>query len=105
VLVKDASTANHLFRIAQEAIANAVRHARAKHIEIHLSASKDQLLLGVADDGVGIRQARRPRKGIGLRIMNYRAELISGTLVVQKRAEGGTEVVCTVNLNLHKHAT
>lgn len=101
VLVKDFAAANHLYRIAQEAVANAVRHARASRIEVHLSASKDQLLLGVADDGIGIRKPRCARKGIGLRIMSYRAELISGTLSVQKRAQRGTEVVCTVNRHRH----
>ncbi len=99
--VKDVNVANHLYRIAQEAVSNAVRHAHAQRIEIRLSRNENQLVLGVSDDGTGIAARRRSTKGIGMRIMAYRADLISGTLVIAPRPGGGTEVVCAVNRRNH----
>lgn len=96
VLVDDNAAATHLYRIAQEAVNNAVKHGKAKRIEIGLTSTEGRISLAVHDDGVGI--ARSPRtKGMGLRIMRYRAGMIGGSLVVQKGAHGGTTVVCSVH--------
>ncbi|MBI3878206.1 MAG: response regulator [Verrucomicrobia bacterium] len=97
VLVPDNMTATHLYRIAQEAVSNALKHAQATRLRISLCTTPTSLVLAVEDDGVGFRQTAGGRKGMGMRIMSYRAGMIGGTFVVQKRAGNGTTVVCTVH--------
>lgn len=97
VPVSDPNTATHLFRIAQEAVSNALKHASAKSIVISLGSLPGRLLLAVRDDGAGMPARAKPRTGLGLRIMRHRAGLIGGTLAVQREAGGGTAVVCTVH--------
>lgn len=94
VLVRDILVATHLFRIAQEAVNNAVKHAGCKRIRITLADTPERLLLAVKDDGVGLRRARS--SGIGLHVMHYRAHAIRGSLVIQSAPGRGTEVVCSV---------
>jgi len=94
LLVGNAETANHLYRIAQEAVHNAVRHGRAKQIGIELSRNRQCAKLKVFDNGKGIGTLSPRRKGLGLRIMQYRASLLGGTVLVRRRPEGGTEVSC-----------
>ena len=96
VLIQRQSAANHLYRIAQEAVNNAMKHGKPTRIRIKLAATAQRVVLGVRDNGVGIRQQTRPGRGMGLHVMQYRADAISGSLVVQKHPQGGTEVVCTV---------
>jgi PAS domain S-box-containing protein len=93
VLMRDSATATHLYRIAQEAVSNAVRHGRAKHVEIDLSARKEGIVLTVDDDGVGL-PPDRDGGGMGLRIMDHRAKAIGGRLYIGPRDQGGTRVVC-----------
>ncbi len=88
----------HLFRIAQEAVSNAVRHSGATRIEINLRTMGQDIILGVTDNGRGIKRAERRRRGMGLRVMQYRAGSIGGSLVVQHPVEGGTAIVCTVRV-------
>src|SRR5207247_2151044 len=66
--VIDTASATHLFRIAQEAVSNALRHGRAPQIQITLRATPDALTLGVQDDGVGIPAAAIEDKGLGIRL-------------------------------------
>ena len=94
--IADPAAAQHLYRIAQEAIHNAVKHAKAQTIRIQLQAQGDCILLVVQDDGVGILPARLRGAGMGLENMKARAELIGGSLEIQPRPEGGTTVTCTV---------
>lgn len=96
ILVQDTVTAGHLFRIAQEAVTNAIKHGRARHIQIRLRISKGRLHLVVADDGAGIRMPAPNRTGLGLRIMQYRADLIRGRFAIMKRRRGGTQVSCSI---------
>jgi len=107
VLVADNTVATHLYRIAQEATTNAIKHGRAQRIEIRLSSVPERLTLAVSDDGVGIdiKSGRRHQKGMGLRIMNHRVGMIGGTIAVQKKRGGGTEVVCTMHINGGVNAT
>ena len=100
VLVPDHSVAIHLYRIAQEAVGNAVKHGTASSINIRLAAADNGLRLGVTDNGIGIPRRIPPQRGLGLRIMQYRAGVIGGTLLVQREPMGGTSVVCTVNTGL-----
>jgi signal transduction histidine kinase len=96
VLIQDETASTHLYRIAQEAITNAIKHGQARRIEILLTATPDLIILKVRDNGSGISAIERDRKGLGLRIMNHRASMIDGSLVVQRNSLGGTDVVCTV---------
>jgi signal transduction histidine kinase len=94
--VQDNATATHLYRIAQEAVTNALKHGRAQRIRIGLFSTMDRIVLTVRNDGTVISKAMRNRKGLGLRIMNHRAEQIGGTLVFRRSSKGENEVRCTV---------
>ena len=96
VLVHENSIATHLFRIAQEAISNAIKHGKANEIEIALSAAPAPVVLSVKDNGVGVPSDLSRATGMGLRIMNYRAAVIGGSLAVQRDPKGGTTVVCSI---------
>ncbi len=100
VAVEDNSLATHLYRIAQEAVLNALMHGRARKITIGLSATPARLMVGVRDDGLGIDEPVPRNKGMGIRIMRYRTGMIGGSLAIQNETSGGTNVVCTVHLPL-----
>jgi len=99
VLIENNIVATHLYRVAQEAITNAIKHGRAQRIDIALSSLPGQIILRVSDDGVGFKKTERPPKGLGSRIMNHRASMIGGTVDVKTPRGGGTKVVCTVDSN------
>ena len=84
-----------LFRIAQEAVQNAAKHAQAKNIIIRLGRQGDAWLLSIEDDGVGLPGDAQPSGGMGLRIMQYRARIIQGTLTVRNNDHGGVVVSCS----------
>ena len=73
VELPDHATATQLFHIAQEAVSNALRHGRPRHIRLTLLTEPDGLRLRIRDDGIGIPGAPAPSDGLGLRIMHYRA--------------------------------
>jgi signal transduction histidine kinase len=85
----------HLYRIAQEAVNNAGKHARARRIDVSLAARDGHVVLTVEDDGRGL-PCPRPAHGMGLSIMAYRAERMGGRLEFQSRHAGGTRLVCQV---------
>jgi len=91
----DDACAVHLFRIAQEAISNATRHGKAKCIDIRLSANEHVTTLSIADDGVGISRTGGNARGMGISIMQYRANVIGGELSIEDRTPRGTIVCCT----------
>src|SRR6185312_9241865 len=79
----DEASATHLYRIAQEAVANAAKHARAKEIVIGLSSSSQAVTLEVRDDGRGIPAAVQAEpSGMGLKLMEYRARMIGGEVSI-----------------------
>ena len=92
----DGEVETHLFRIAQEAVNNAMRHARARHISLRLQQVEGDGVLIIEDDGAGLHRAKSDKqpKGIGLRVMAYRAEIIGGDVQVLPGSAGGTQVVC-----------
>jgi two-component system sensor kinase FixL len=94
VAVPDNSVATHLYRIAQEAAQNAIRHGKASRIIIDLADGRDGLRLSVSDNGVGFPQAKALNPGIGLRTMSHRAQVVGGTLRIRRQAKGGTRVDC-----------
>jgi signal transduction histidine kinase len=89
----DKAAAIHLFRIAQEALNNAVKHASASMIVIHFSTYGDDFELVVEDDGRGINRSSRSG-GMGLHIMDYRARAIGAELDISSGKDGGTRVRC-----------
>lgn len=89
------STANHLYRIAQEAVNNALRHAEAEHIWIRIETDDNgSITLRIEDDGAGMQEQPSSESSLGLRTMRHRANLIGGTLSFEERPGGGTVVRC-----------
>ena len=84
----------HLYRISQEAITNAIKHGKAKTVNIELSSNTDNSTLIIRNDGLDFPEAEQRGKSMGLKIMKYRAEMIGGSLVISKAAGGGTIVTC-----------
>jgi len=93
--VADDLTAMHLYRIAQEAITNAIKHGRPEHILIALETEKGYPVLEITDDGRGFDSTVK-REGMGLKTMLYRATLIGARLTVSPVEAGGTLVTCKV---------
>lgn len=94
------TTLGEVYRIAQEAVANALKHARAKRIVVELSCvDGENVALRVRDDGIGRSRATLGRGGLGMRIMAHRARIAGGTLGVSDAEGGGTVVTCVVSCN------
>jgi signal transduction histidine kinase len=95
IFVRDQSAQTHLFRLAQEAVNNSVKHGKAKKVQISFKTADDKYVLSISDDGIGL-PADGPRlKGLGLRIMNYRAQKVGGTLAIEPNQPRGTVIRCT----------
>ena len=92
VEIREPGVATHLYRIAQEAVTNAVKHSNAKAIVVRLEGGADGLTLTVSDDGVGV-PPKMP-SGMGLRTMAYRASVIGATFNVERQLSCGTRVTC-----------
>jgi PAS domain S-box-containing protein len=103
VPVENNETATHLFCIAQEAVANALKHAACRHILISLEKKEGEIVLRVRDDGNGIPRAAWQSDGMGLKTMQYRASLIGGTLSVAGLKRRGTLVTCQFLANRPHH--
>ena len=99
VSVQNHAAATHLFRLAQEAVSNAIKHGRARQISIHLKADPGRIYLAVNDNGRGFPAGIPKSKGMGLRIMQSRAGMIGGTLTIERNAAGGTSVICSAPNN------
>ncbi len=95
VLMHNQTVASHLYRIAQEAVHNALKHSRATRIELELVPQPDSVELRVRDNGIGFPAVTRAR-GLGLHTMEQRARLIGGRLVVLSQPKGGVSVICSV---------
>lgn len=95
VRVPDDTSALHLYRIAQEAVTNAVKHSEAKNVLITLDRNPTHTCISVQDDGKGL-VVRRRGKGLGLHMMRYRANALGGELKIQRRRTGGTEITCII---------
>ena len=96
VLIEDNTTATHLNRVAQEAVTNAIKHGKPSFIQISLARAAGRILLTVKDNGVGLPTRPRKPRGLGLRIMQYRAGTIGGALTIQNETGGGASVLCSV---------
>lgn len=90
----DLKSRNHLYRIAQEAVQNALKHSGARTIEIELIARAGSVRLEVRDDGCGLPETELQSSGLGLRTMRFRASAIGGRLTFARRPGGGNSVLC-----------
>jgi signal transduction histidine kinase len=94
VLIANRDIATHLYRIAQEATSNAIRHGRAKVVAIRLTVNAGQIALTIEDNGIGIQSSDSHRSGMGLRSMRYRAGVLDGTIEISPLPGSGTRVCC-----------
>ena len=96
VQIGDEEVAAHLYQIAREATTNAARHAQPEKVTIDVTQSAAGTELTITDDGIGIPEDFDRTGGLGLRIMRYRAHVISAEIDVSRGPQGGTIVRCTV---------
>jgi two-component system, LuxR family, sensor kinase FixL len=101
--VENSTTATNLFRIAQESLKNAIQHGRANQIQISMGTQSNRFVLEIRDNGIGFDPENLPTnsvtneiQGMGLRIMEYRARMIGGTLIIRRQDKGGMSVKCEV---------
>lgn len=93
IRIEENPVAVHLYRIAQEATTNAIKHGKAKNVHISLVQTKGFMTLRVKDDGVGLPKDALKNKGMGMRVMQHRARMIGATLEIEQ-AKPGTIVIC-----------
>ena len=94
--IRNDSVARHLYRIAQEAVFNAVKHSQGKHIDIRLTEEHGRITLTVKDDGVGINRRKVDDNDMGLHVMRYRANVIGARLDIRRGSHRGTIVTCII---------
>ena len=92
----DLKARNHLYRIAQEAVQNALKHSGATAIRIELQAREDRIRLEILDNGRGTSAENSVSGGLGMRTMRFRASAIGGKLVLSRREGEGNSVLCEV---------
>lgn len=99
VALKDSEAAGHLFRIAQEAVTNALKHSSASEIVLSLSTQDGSVELKISDDGKGLPKAaakRETREGMGLQVIRHRANAIGAELSIRSRQPKGVTITCTL---------
>ena len=96
------NTVQQVYKIAQEAVTNAIRHAKADKVQINLSRRADMVLLSIRNNGLPFPSMKDQRPGVGLRIMHYRANLVNGELEF-KPAPDGTTVSCSIPIRAAGH--
>lgn len=87
--IQNDATAAHVYRMTQEAVSNAVKHAKPHQLNLSMKRENGHVVLAVEDDGIGIDKKRIKPK-MGLRIMDYRAKMIGASLDIEKKMQGGT---------------
>ena len=106
VHIEDPEVAIHLFRIAQEALHNAVKHSNGSKVVVRMEQAEDTLRITVRDDGIGLMDTAKQSTGggLGMHTMYYRARIIGAKLEIVKNAEGGATVVCRLPFSRFKTA-
>jgi signal transduction histidine kinase len=97
VLLPDAAATGHLYRIAQEAVNNALKHSGASRILIRLISRDGRLELQISDDGTGL-SSRKQSSGVGLGVMRHRAKVIGAELRIDSKTRGGVTITCSLPL-------
>ncbi len=90
--IENLNTESHLYRIAQEAIHNALKHGKAKRIQIIMQKKFDLAVLSIQNDGHAISHIPPSMFGMGMRTMEYRSKMIGASLTIERAPEGGTAV-------------
>ena len=98
VRIHDSSVATQLYRIAQEAVINSVKHAAARRISIRLATEGRKLCLAIIDDGIGFPENLPQPEGLGLRLMRHSAALAGATFGVRRNSRGGTIAACELKI-------
>lgn len=96
VKISDSAVASHLYRIAQEAVTNALKHAEARHIQLRLEHRGSVIELSIADDGRGLPVRKSLSGGMGLQVIQHRARLIGGQLEIESAANKGVRITCSL---------
>ncbi len=94
IQIKDGAVARHLFRIAQEAVNNAVKHAGATRLQMKLFNEAEAVYLVISDNGKGLPRSGEPGRGIGMQVMKHRAGMIGAELSVKSKPGSGVTVLC-----------
>lgn len=103
IQIHDPAVATHLYRIAQEAVNNSIKHGKAKNISISLTKADRRIVLTIKDDGIGCpAKALQEKKGMGLHSMKYRTEMIRGAFDIQRGPDGGSIVTCSFPCKANK---
>jgi PAS domain S-box-containing protein len=96
VSVSDSAVAAHLYRIAQEAVTNALKHSGAHHIRLGLEDRGSAIELSIEDDGKGLPRHKAANDGMGLHVIQHRARLIGGHVTIETSAKKGVRIVCAL---------
>jgi signal transduction histidine kinase len=96
--VPDSVIATQLYRIAQEAVTNSIKHAGAQQIVIRLAMNRSELSLAISDDGIGFPERLSRSEGLGLQLMRHGASLAGASFDVRRNGQRGTIVTCKLNL-------
>jgi len=103
VLLLDDATATHLYRIVQESLCNAIKHADASQIGVTLKIEQDHGVLEVIDNGIGIPLNLGDSTGLGLSIMKHRCGLFDGEITINPDGDRGTKVCCRFPITKESH--
>src|SRR6185369_2784971 len=90
----------HLYRIAQEAINNAILHGQADRVEVQLEVEDSSVVMRIRDNGTGIATNHKSKQGLGLRIMRHRSGALGGEFNITSERHRGCTVRCTIPLNV-----
>jgi two-component system, LuxR family, sensor kinase FixL len=96
IIFEDTTSLIHLYRIAQEATSNAVKHGNASEVHVTLEANEERLILKIEDNGTGFPENWDKQKGLGVRIMVFRARLIGANLEIETGKLGGAAIIVTL---------
>ena len=96
VRLKDSEASGHLYRIAQEAVGNALKHAGAGEIAIRLTGGDGVVRLEISDDGRGLPKTKRGGRGIGMQVIEHRANTIGAELTVESKRGKGVAIICSL---------
>ena len=96
VCIQDVTTATHLYRIAQEAVNNALKHGRARKVDITLTERNGGVELSVENNGRPLPATKHANNGMGLNVMRYRAEMIGASLSIESGKRKGVRISCTL---------
>jgi len=99
-LVTDPISALQLYKISQEAMNNAAKHAKASKIIVRLIREENEVKVSVEDNGIGFTEPTGKQKSMGLQIMKYRADIINGTFNIETSEGGGTTVSCSLPVDI-----